>query len=159
MKFKPFALKEIKYMSKVYLVLVSLLILIVMPVAILAQEEVPEEITECDMRHDLTGTDWQNAGFTCPAKNASCPFNSTTYTCGICCVLDTIYTVTDWAFIIVTSIAILMIIVGAFYIITAGGAPDRVSTGRNYILYAVIGIIVGLMFKAIPSIARAILGA
>lgn len=128
-----------------------------MPVAILAQP--PVGVTGCTMRHDLSGSEWVDAGFKCPWDGKVCNFTNTVLTCGVCCLLDTIYTVTDWLFIIVTSIAVLMIIVGAFYIITAGGAPDRVSTGKNYVLYAVIGLVVGLMFKAIPSIARAILGA
>jgi len=139
------------------LVLVSFLGLMIAPVVALAAAP-PAEVTKCKMRHDLTGSSWTDAGFTCPAKGSDCEFTSATYTCGSCCVLDTIYTVTDWIFIIVIAISAIMIIMGAFNIITAGGTPEKVSTGRSYIIYAIVGLIVALLAKAIPAIARSILG-
>ena len=139
------------------LVLVSFLGLMITPVVALAAAP-PAEVTKCKMRHDLTGSSWTDAGFTCPAKGSDCEFTSPTNTCGSCCVLDTIYTVTDWIFIIVIAISAIMIIMGAFNIITAGGTPEKVSTGRSYIIYAIVGLIVALLAKAIPAIARSILG-
>jgi len=50
-----------------------------------------------------------------------------------------------------------MIVVGAFNIITAGGAPDKVTAGRNYILYALIGMVVAFFAKAIPAIVAALI--
>jgi len=139
------------------LVLVSFLGLMIAPVVALAAAP-PAEVTKCKMRHDLTGSSWTDAGFTFPAKGSDCEFTSPTNTCGSCCVLDTIYTVTDWIFIIVIAISAIMIIMGAFNIITAGGTPEKVSTGRSYIIYAIVGLIVALLAKAIPAIARSILG-
>ena len=140
------------------LVLISFLGLVVAPVMTLAAEP-PGEITKCTMRHDLTGPDWTAVGFRCPAANVDCEFTNTLgYTCGSCCILDTIYTVTDWIFIIVISFAAIMVIMGAFKIITAGGNAENVNTGRNYIIFAIAGLIVALLAKAIPAIARNILG-
>ena len=139
------------------LVLIGFFTLLIAPV-VLAQTP-PAEVTQCTMRHQLTGF----TGFTCPwgplPANKACPFSSTTYTCGACCTLDIVYTVTDWIFYLVFAVAIIFIIMGAFTIVTAGGDPSKISTGRNYILYAVIGVLVGLAAKGIPAIARAILGA
>jgi hypothetical protein len=138
------------------LALISFSILLIAP-TVLAQTA-PPEVTQCTMRHQLTGF----TGFTCPwgplPANKECLFSSTTYTCGACCTLDTVYTITDWIFYLVFAVAIIFIIMGAFTIITAGGDPSKVSTGRNYILYAVIGVLVGLAAKGIPAIARAIFG-
>ncbi len=140
------------------LVLISFLGLLVAPAMTLAQTP-PAEITKCTMRHNLTTTDWTNAGFSCPAKGADCDFeNLSGYTCGSCCIVDTIYTVTDWIFIIVISVAAIMVIVGAFNIITAGGNAEKVNSGRSYIIFAIAGLIVALLAKAIPAIARNILG-
>ena len=113
------------------------------------------EIKQCTMRQDLTGF----TGFTCPAKGAVCSYDSATYTCGACCLLDTVYTLTDWIFYIVLAFVIIFIMLGAFTIMTAGGTPEKVNTGRNYIIYAIVGLIVGLMAKMIPYIAKAIIGA
>jgi hypothetical protein len=135
------------------IVSLSVLGLMIAPV-ILAQVTPPSEITQCTMRHTLSGF----TGFSCPAAGQVCPYNSTTYTCGPCCVLDTVYTVTDWFFYIVLAFAIIFIVFGAFNIMTAGGSPEKVKVGRDFILYAIIGLLVGLIAKSIPYIARAIIG-
>jgi len=139
------------------LILISFLGLVVAPAITLAAAP-PSEITSCKLRHDLTGVDWSNKGFVCPSVGTSCAFDDDTYTCGSCCILDTIYTITDWVFIIVISIAAIMVIIGAFNIITAGGNTEKVTTGRNYIIFAIAGLIVALLAKAIPAIARNMLG-
>lgn len=140
------------------LILASLLL----PTVILAQAA-PPPVTGCLMRHTLSGF----TGFYCPILGTTCTFElppacagapNNLCTCGACCFLDTIYTVTDWIFYIAFAIAIIFIIMGAFTIITAGGSPEKVQTGRNYIVYAVIGLLIGLAAKAIPGISRAILG-
>jgi len=139
------------------LIVLSIVALLIAP-AVFAQVTPPGEVTGCNLRHDLTN--FNTHGFNCP-MSGSCPFENAagvTSTCGACCVLDTIYTVTDWIFYIVFAIAIIFIILGALTIVTAGGSPEKVTTGRNYILYAVIGVIIALAAKGIPAIARAILG-
>jgi hypothetical protein len=50
-----------------------------------------------------------------------------------------------------------MIVIGAFNIITAGGSPEKVTAGRNYILYALIGMVVAFFAKAIPAIVSALI--
>jgi len=75
---------------------------------------------------------------------------------GMCCLVNTIYSVTDWIFYIALVFVGIMIVIGAFYIITAGGAPDKVNTGRNYILYAVIGMVVAFFARAIPAIVKSL---
>lgn len=77
---------------------------------------------------------------------------------GMCCLVNSIYVLTDWLSFIIAGIVGLLIIYGAILIITAGGTPEKVTAGRNYIMYAVIGFIVFLFARAIPSIAKAILG-
>ena len=158
-------------MKKIFsaLVLLSFLGLMVVPVA-LAQVDVPEAVTKCKMRHDLTGGSWTDRGFYCPAKAADCPFEVTTTTscvgvgttvnctCGSCCLIDTIYTVTDWIFVVAIAISVIMIIWGAFNLLTAAGDVAKVDAGRAKIQYAIIGFIVAILAKAIPAIAKNILG-
>jgi hypothetical protein len=113
----------------------------------------PTEITKCTMRHTLTGF----TGITCPPKGSDCVYANDT-NCGPCCTLDSIYTVTDWFFYIVLAFAIIFVVFGAFQIMTAGGSPEKIKVGRDFILYAIIGLLVGLIAKSIPYIARAIIG-
>jgi hypothetical protein len=142
-------------MRKLFAVLI--LALLIVPTILLAAETAPKGVTSCDMRHDFSGADWKNFGINCPSTGA-CSFSTATDTCGTCCLLDTIYTVTDWIFILVIVIAVIFVVLGAFNIMTAGGSPEKVQTGRNYIVYAVIGLIVALLAKAIPGIARSVMG-
>ncbi len=156
-------------MRKIFaiLALVGFSVLFVAPVVLAVTP--PPAVTKCTMRQDLlTSTGWQTAGFYCPAAGAACVFDATALcgpvgnqkpcTCGSCCMLDTIYTITDWIFYILMAFGIIFIILGAFTILTAGGSPEKVNTGRSYIIYAVIGLLIGLAARGIPSLAKGIIG-
>ncbi|GAH21146.1 unnamed protein product, partial [marine sediment metagenome] len=79
------------------------------------------------------------------------------YDCPMCCVLDTIYTVTDWIFAGVVALVVIFVLIGAFNLLTAAGSPEKVKSGRDFIIYASIGMIVAILAKAIPAIVKAIL--
>jgi len=76
---------------------------------------------------------------------------------GTICLLNVINRVFDWVFVFIIALVGIMIVVGAFSIITAGGEPGKVTTGRNYILYALIGMVVALFARAIPAIISALI--
>ncbi|MBZ9572071.1 hypothetical protein KJA15_01945 [Patescibacteria group bacterium] len=130
-------------MSKVIsvLVLVSLLTFLVLPMVALAQDT-------CTLEEDLSDIH--------PDCTAGSEVDLDTY--GMCCLVNSIYVVTKWLTFIIGGVVGLMIIAGAFMIVTAGGNPEKVTSGRNLILYAVIGMVVALFARAIPAIAKAILG-
>ena len=60
-------------------------------------------------------------------------------------------------FIVAAALAPLMIIIGAFYLLTSGGDPKRLETGRNIILYTIIGLTVVLLGRALVYIIQNIL--
>lgn len=140
------------------LVLVSLLAILAAPLVASAAEVIPAEITKCKMRYDLTGVDWTSRGITCAAKDADCTFSDTSKTCGVCCVMDTVYTVTGWIFVAVVTLVIIFILLGAFSLLTAAGSPEKVKSGRDYIIYACLGMLVALLAKVIPWIVRNVMG-
>jgi hypothetical protein len=149
--------------KKIILVVIfsTLFGLISVPLVLAQRVEPPQDIRQCTMRHEIPRS---FIGFICPwgpnPADRVCPYeNAAGWTCGSCCILDTIYTISDWVFYIVLAFAIIFIALGAFYIMTGGGEPERVSTGRRYIMYAIIGLIVGLLARSVPAIARAIIGA
>ncbi len=61
-------------------------------------------------------------------------------------------------FLVAVGLAPLMIIIGAFYILTAGADPKRVETGKNIILYTVIGFTIILLGRALVYVIQNILG-
>lgn len=140
------------------LTLAVLLGAVVVPVAL--ADNAPVQATQCTMTHDFkTDTTWASQyGINCAAKGNACLFSDSTLTCGACCLMNTIYTITDWIFIIIVILVVIFILFGAFNILTAGGSPEKVNSGRSYIIYAVVGMIIALIAKLIPMIARSIVG-
>jgi len=131
-------------MSKI-VVFLALAGILVLPFLASAQIAAPDT---CTLRRDLTDID--------PACTNGASVSIADY--GMCCLINTIYSVTDWIFYILMAFVGIMIVIGAFTIITAGGNPDNVTKGRNYILYAVIGMVVAFFARAIPAIVKAVIG-
>lgn len=59
---------------------------------------------------------------------------------------------------LITPIVIIMVLVGAFQILTAGGNPEKVTKGRKTILYAVVGYAIVLLAQGLVFIIKEILG-
>ena len=110
-------------------------------------------------------------GSSCYADDIAAPNNAAAAECGagnyctesgprwgMFCLMNTMYSITDWIFVVLVAIAGLFVIIGAMTLLTSAGAPEKVTSGRNYILYAAIGLIVGLLSKAVPALVRLISG-
>lgn len=78
--------------------------------------------------------------------------------CNICHLFELINRVWGWIInFIVTPIAVLMLMIGGFMLVTAAGNPSQVETGKKILTAAVIGvaiifgafIMVNTVFKAI----------
>ena len=104
--------------------------------------------TECK-----TAAVWTDSGdyFT---QAVSCLTN----TWGMIALLNGIGVVTNWIFVILMIVVALFIVWGAFDITTAAGSPEKVTSGRGKITYALIGLAVALLAKALPGIIAALLG-
>ena len=133
-------------MKKILSVLVLISFLAVLLVPILASADIAP--TTCTLKRDLT------------TINSACTNGSSVSieTYGMCCLLNTIYNVTDWIFVVLAAVAALFVILGGLNIVTAGGSPEKVASGRNYIMYAVIGLVVAILAKAVPSIVKMVVG-
>ena len=66
--------------------------------------------------------------------------------------------VIDFIFWVALAIVPLMVLIGAFYLLTAGGDPKRVKTGQNFIMYAAIGLAVILFSKGLIAVLKYVLG-
>jgi len=73
---------------------------------------------------------------------------------GTVCLLNSVNKIFNWIFVVIVALVGIMVIIGAFTIITAGGSAENVGKGRNYILFAMIGMVVALLAKVIPAIVR-----
>lgn len=63
-----------------------------------------------------------------------------------------------WLFMGIMLVAVVYILLAAYNYLTASGDPKKVDKANHMLLYAVIGVIVAVMAKNIPSIAASIVG-
>jgi len=76
----------------------------------------------------------------------------------IVCMLHMVYYVTDWIFYIIIIGAGIMILYAAFLYLLAQGDPTSVGKANKLIIFAIIGLVIALMARAIPSAVRYIVG-
>lgn len=118
----------------------------------------------CVLRNDITiGNDKCLKGDYVPKTvEGKCPGNacaaSNENNWGMFCVLNTVYSVTSWLFLILMSAVILMIIYGGFLYIVSQGLPERTKKAKQILTFAIIGLIVALLAKIIPSLVKFVMG-
>ncbi len=82
------------------------------------------------------------------------PINAETEAWGVCCLFNSIYTIATWVMTALVTVSILIGAFGGWLIATSGGNPAQLDKGKNYILYAIVGIIIGLVARGIPGLVR-----
>ena len=128
------------------LVLISFLGLLIVPVA---SAQVKEPVSGCEIKSSIEKRIEANTNLKC---KKDCDFSDDKYDCAMCCVLNTIYGVTDLIFVILVALSGIMILIGAFNLLFAAGESEKISKGRNYIIYAAVGLAVGFLARAIPAL-------
>jgi hypothetical protein len=71
--------------------------------------------------------------------------------------LQIIDNIGDWVFAIFLAISVIFLVWGAFEFVTSEGNPEKVSSAKKRLLYAVIGISLGLLANGVDDILRSIL--
>ena len=64
----------------------------------------------------------------------------------------------DFIFYIAVVVAPLMAIIGAFYLLTAGGDPKKIGTGKNIIIYTMIGLAIVMLARGLIAMIESIIG-
>jgi hypothetical protein len=122
------------------LILISLLALVAVPMVVNGQAMV----TSCTIR-----TTEVTQLTECAGVPSSAPYDEW----AICCIMDRIYMITNWIFILLMALAVIFVLYGGFLIIAAGGSEERVLKGRSFIMWAVVGFAIAILAKALPKIA------
>ena len=66
--------------------------------------------------------------------------------------------IVNFVFNIALVLAPLMVIIGAIYLLTSAGDPKKIETGKNIILYTLIGLAIILLAKGLIAVLEAIIG-
>lgn len=141
----------------------SLWILLLLPFIVLAQDE---PLNCCKLSKTVTiGGDTFYAGDTVSSPGKTCTLTPGTGKTArsdnrwtLFCLVSGIIVVTDWVFAFLMTFVGLMTALGIFTLVTAAGYPEKINKGKNYILFALIGMVVGLLSKGVPDLVEAIIG-
>jgi magnesium-transporting ATPase (P-type) len=71
---------------------------------------------------------------------------------------DIINKLIDFLLTVALIICPLMIVIGAFYFITAGGDPTKANKGRQVMIYAIIGLVIILISKGLVNLVKSAVG-
>ncbi len=71
-------------------------------------------------------------------------------------VIRTLDSVSNYLFGFLLVIAAISIIIAAFFFVTAAGDPDKTKTARNFVLYAVIGVLVAFLAKGLVMLINVV---
>jgi len=75
-----------------------------------------------------------------------------------CCIFSTILYAVRWITMFLTVVVVLLIVMGAFSLVTSAGDAEKVKQGRDYVVYGLAGLAVALLAYALPYIIREIMG-
>ena len=64
----------------------------------------------------------------------------------------------SYVFGILIIVATVLILYAAFLYMTAGGSEDNIATAKKYIIYAVIGLAIAFLARAIVGVVTGLLG-
>jgi hypothetical protein len=90
------------------------------------------------------------ATFTVPTAE---PLPAAPATLGQNDVLASVDNITNWFFAALLIVAVWFLILAAFHFVTAGGDIEKVNTARNEVMYAMIGVLIGVLAKGIVGLA------
>lgn len=73
-------------------------------------------------------------------------------------VLTVLDNIINWLFTFLLIFAAIMIIVAAYYFVTASGNPESVSKARHFVIYALIGVVVAFLARGLVVLVGQIVG-
>jgi len=71
---------------------------------------------------------------------------------------DLLVRILSWLWPISIVVAVLMLIIGAYYFVFSGGNPAKVATAKKVIIYALVGLAIVGLAMGIWNVIKTILG-
>lgn len=71
-------------------------------------------------------------------------------------LIDRVTVIANWILIALLAVALVFVLLAALQFVTAGGDPTAVAQARQKLVYAAIGIIVGVLAKGIVEVVKQI---
>ncbi len=77
---------------------------------------------------------------------------------GLICMIGTVHYITNWIFYIIMIVVMIMVLYGAFTFLTSAGDPGKTGKATKVITFAVIGMVIALLARAVPQAVKFITG-
>jgi len=77
---------------------------------------------------------------------------------GMICLVNSVNTITNWIFYLLMIIVVVMVVIGGATYMLSAGNPERAGKGKSIIIYGVIGLVIALLARLIPSLVKVIVG-
>jgi len=74
-------------------------------------------------------------------------------------IMDVLDRITNWLFTILLIIAAIFIIIAAYFFVTAQGDPEKTKKARDFVLYALVGVLVAFCAKGLVMLVKTMVGA
>jgi len=147
-------------MKKIISILALAAVLAVsVPAVALAQQPELESICDVSIVKEKGLDDCKMSAIKCstvdPTPNSNYSYDAN---CGFCCMLNTVYKITNWFFYILILLVTVFIIYGGFVIVTASGDPEKAGKGKQVLTFAIMGLAIALLARVIPSVVRFVIG-
>ena len=77
---------------------------------------------------------------------------------GMYCLVNVVYNVTNWIFyLMMVAVVIVFVIAGAIFMM-AGGSTEKTKSAKNMMILGIVGLVIALVAKLIPSVVKLIVG-
>ena len=157
-------------------VLSVLLAALVMPAVASAQGDTPRECCTINRSIDFDddANDCKDGDISAPNGDAAADCNgdialpfgpptSSTKLCGgpkwgMYCLVNSINAVTDWVFYLMMVFVVVMIVIGGATYMLSAGNPEKAGKGKSIIIYGIVGLVIALLARLIPSVVKMVIG-
>lgn len=95
---------------------------------------------------------------TCFLKETATQIDIESAEWGTICLLESVYSVTDWIFYFLMAVAVFMGLLAAKMFTASVGNLERISRAKEVLTLIEIGIVVAALVKSIPIMIRTIVG-
>jgi len=64
----------------------------------------------------------------------------------------------EWLFAIIFALAVIFVLVSAFQFLTAAGNPEKITSARQILIYALIAVAVAVIAWGLPKLIKKLVG-
>lgn len=75
---------------------------------------------------------------------------------GLVCLLNAVYTVTNWIFYLIMIAIVVLFVIAAAMFMLAGGDMGKTKKAKGLMILGIVGIVIALIAKLVPSMVKLI---